>query len=218
MTIETTIIISTIIFIIIALMFSFMLMYQKALLAKTATEVAQQGAEIWVDSSKQIENGDFGIDKGKDSIYYRIFDDSLFTGKKYSITINSLAEFKALISQSPDKETIQEQKFLKMKKLILSELGRGILKPSKTKVDIEFSNIIQRKIEVNLTQNIKIPIGFLTKFFGNKASIDLSFKGVAIVAEPSENIRNIDLGMEYFEKFKKGIDLGELTKKLKGSK
>lgn len=216
-TVETTIIISTIIFILMVLVFSFMLMYQKALLAKTATKVAQQGAEIWVDSRKQIETGSYSEEES-DSLYYRIFNDALITGKKFSVTINSLAQYKELLSHETEKENIQEKKFLKMKKLILSELSRGILKPSKTTVEIEFSNVIQRKIEVKLSQNIKIPIDFFIKFFGKRESFDLSSKGVAIVSEPSENIRNIDLGLEYFEKFKKGIDYEELKKKLKGSK
>ena len=216
-TMETAILISTILIILFALISSFMLFYQKALLVKVATKAAQQGAEIWVDSRKQMDNGSFNVESEQDSIYYRIFEDALFTGKKYSINISNEAELNAILSQSVKGESLQEQKFSKMIRLISNELNRGIMKPSKTKVDINFTNLIQRKIEVTLTQTFKIPAGFLIEIFGNKGSIDLSFKGIAFVTEPAENIRNIDLSREYFEKLKKIVDIEEIKKKLKGS-
>jgi hypothetical protein len=217
-TIETTLIISVVLFILIAVVFSFMLMYQKALLTKIASTIAQQGAEIWVDSRKQIGNGYWSEAQEKDSIYYRIFDDSLITGKKYNITINNSAQLDELLSKTEDSGTLQDQKFTKMKIQIYKELGRGILKPSKTIVNIEFHNVLQRKIEISLTQSIKIPLGFLEKFIGKTGSIDLTSKGTAIVTEPAENIRNIDLGIEYSKTIGESVDLNSLMERLRKSK
>lgn len=217
-TVETTLIISVVLFVLMALVFSFMVMYQKAILAKTVSIVAQQGAEIWTDSRKQIENGYWDQKQEQDSIYYRLFDDSLLAGKKYSITANSFKQLETLLSEMNAGEEIQDKKFTKMKKLMVSELRKGILKPSKTTVDILFSNTLQRKIEVSLTQNIKIPLGFLGKLIGKNGSMDLTCKGVALVVEPAENIRNIDLGMEYAKTIGEATDIKLIIEKLKGSK
>jgi hypothetical protein len=217
-TVETTLIISVVLFVLMTLVFSFMVMYQKAILAKTVSIVAQQGAEIWTDSRKQIENGYWDHMQEQDSIYYRLFDDSLLTSKKYSITANSFKQLEGLLSERNTGEGIQDKKFSKMKKLMVSELRKGILKPSKTTVDILFSNKLQRKIEVSLAQNIKIPLGFLGKLIGKNGSMDLTCKGVAFVVEPAENIRNIDLGMEYAKTIGEAIDIKSMMEKLKGSK
>ena len=74
-------------------------------------------------------------------------------------------------------------------------------------MNILFSNTLQRKIEVSLTQNIKIPLGFLGKVIGKSGSMELTSKGVALVVEPAENIRNIDLGMEYAKTISEAIDI-----------
>lgn len=218
LTVETTLIISVVIFLLFVLIFSFMIMYQKAVLEKTASMVAQQGAEIWVDSHKQINNGYWDLDKDKDSIYYRLFDDSLFTGKKYSITINNSAQLGELLFEGKEIEDIQEQKFTKMKRLIFSELNKGILKPSRTIVEISFINVQERKIEVSLTQDIKIPLGFLVKLIDKKGSLELNCKGAAVVTEPAESIRNIDFAIEYARKVRETIDINAFIEKLKGNK
>ena len=134
-TVETTLVISVVLFVLMALVFSFMIMYQKAVLTKTSSIVAQQGAEIWTDSRKQIENGYWDNMQEQDSIYYRLFDDSLLSGKKYSITANSFKQLETLLSEMNTSEGIEDKKFTKMKKLLVSELRKGILKPSRTTVE-----------------------------------------------------------------------------------
>ncbi|MCX7710833.1 MAG: hypothetical protein N2484_13420 [Clostridia bacterium] len=218
-TIEGALVISAVLLVLCLLIFSFMFLYQKAVLTKTASYVAQQGAEIWADSRKVVENGHYDSTQSRDGLYYHIFDDSLLSHRKSTEKINSSGDIDVLVKKykSVGREQIQEKKFAEIKRGICIELKRALLKPELTEVTINFSNqLIQRKIEVNLKQEIKIPLGQLNRFFGGKSTLTVQGKGIGTVAEPAEYIRNVDLGIEYASRAGAVTDIGGIIDLIKG--
>ncbi|HYF75188.1 MAG TPA: hypothetical protein VD757_01265, partial [Candidatus Nitrosocosmicus sp.] len=82
-TIEISMIFTLIIFVVLLLMFMFLYMQQKACLVSAAAYAAQQGAEIWLDSRKSMEDGEVGNARKADPINYRVFDNLLFSRKTF---------------------------------------------------------------------------------------------------------------------------------------
>jgi len=189
-------------------------MYQKALLTRAAALAAQQGAEIWTDNRKSIENGALS-DRRKlelSEMYYYLYDDF---NKSYSETIDISSD----IFAQPDTggASPQDLKFGKIRKLIYSDIKKGILRPLATKMSISYTNtLIERRIEVTLSQEIKIPFGALKSFFDGSKTVTLASTGTAVVAEPAEYIRNFDLVLEYAYKTGKALDTGSIAEKVKG--
>lgn len=214
-TVETTLMLSMVIMILVGLLFSFLVLYQKSLLIKTASMAAQQGAEIWVDSRKEIGNGEWDSQEKRDPLYYRLFEDSLGTRKVCSFTLGDMTTPEQKTEEGISGEGLQEKKINRMKGLIKKELTKGILPSASTTVRVEFQNIFQRRITVSLEQKIKIPLGFLAGFLGQEGSLVLSAKEAAIVSEPAENIRNIDLAIEYSKKMTEKMNFNGIWEKLK---
>lgn len=197
-TIETALVVSAILLILAVLVYSFLVMYQKMVLTGAAEYIAQQGAVIWPDSKKSISNGakkdDLGVTSLKE-LYYQLLDDSIFTGRKIKEKINIPVEVKQTKNYS--KDSSQEEKLSKMISALYKELSKGILKPTFTDVEIDFSNVvIQRKITLTLTQRIKIPFGRVKELFNGSRYLTLTGTATAVVAEPAEYIRNIDFVTE----------------------
>ena len=219
-TLESIFVLSAILLVLAVLIFAFMLLYQKSILSKAASLAAQQGAEIWGDSRKSIENGAIqGKEEKKDSIYWPLFD--LGTNASYNETIDtSLPSLKALFKEASQVGLIdsKERKYAEIKKAVYKELYRGFLKPEATKLTIEYSNLfLQREIQVTLIQEIKIPLGGIKAFFDGKKTMTLVGSSTSVVSMPAEYIRNVDLGIEYAYRMKEAIDIGAAVEKIKGN-
>lgn len=198
-TIEAIIIMSTIIFVLFLLCFSFMLMYQKMLITKTASFVAQEAADSWSQG-----NG----------LYYRISDGSASSSKliKGSVTaekINEILPNKEKNCNTGKVERTQENAF--------TQLFKRMGKVEETNVEIAYNNgFILREVKVHITQEIKIPLGHLKKFFDGKSTVTLEAESIAIVTDPAEYIRDVDLAMECAVKIKEKVDFDQLLNKVKG--
>jgi hypothetical protein len=198
-TIETALIISAILLILASMVYSSLILYQKLLLSKTAQYIAQQGAMVWTDNAKNIYNGSMkektgGMSMGE--LYYQLLDDSMLSGRKIIENIDISSD--TLTSQGVDNNSLQDRKLIKMKDAIRLELSKGLLKPSLTKLEIDYSNIlIKRKIDISIKQEIKLPFGPLKKALSGKDTITLIGTGAASIEEPEEFIRNSDLLIEY---------------------
>lgn len=175
---------TAILMILFAVMFAFMLLYQNAVLIYAATYSAQQGAEFWSNSGRNI---DTGAGYTEDNLYFRIQElnsnDSLVASKKQKI------------------ETAARDK-----------LARGILSPKKTTINVTFeNNLLQRTITVDISQQIPFPFMGIAKYFGNhNEGLVLRAKAKSTVSEPAEYIRNIDLAMEYVQRFTEVISIKKL--------
>ncbi|MDF2522620.1 MAG: hypothetical protein K0R31_261 [Clostridiales bacterium] len=218
-TLESIIVLSAILLILAALIFAFMILYQESVLSKAASLAAQQGAEIWVDSRKNIETGEVrDKEERKDNIYWPIFE--LGTSSTYNETIDtSSPALKASYENaSKNRESdLIEKKYAQIRKVVYTELYRGFLKPENTRLSIDYNNtFIQREIQVTLLQEIKIPLGGIKAFFDGKETVALTGKSTAVVSMPAEYIRNIDLGIEYAYRVRESIDFENMLRKVKG--
>jgi len=120
--------------------------------------------------------------------------------------------------QNIDKSRIKG-KLEEAQRKAFSQLFKSIREPKKTIVVIEYDNgIILQRIKVKISQEINIPLGNIKKYFDGKKTVTLRAESTAIVADPAEYIRDVDLALEYATKAKEKVDVNEILEKVKKSK
>lgn len=187
-TLEAAIVMTAVLMILFAVMYAFMLLYQNAVLNYAATYAAQQGAEFWNDSGKDLNTGVGHAND--DGLYFRIRE------------------------LNPSDQLVAAKKG-KIEEAARDKLTKGILSPRNTTVVVEFEdNLLQRTVTVDIAQQIPFPFMGIARYFGNGGGLVLKARAKSTVAEPAEYIRNIDLAMEYVQKFTKVVSV----KMLKGFK
>lgn len=209
-TVEATIVVSTVILILMMIIYSFLIMYQKILLKNTAELVAHQGAQIWTDNRKAFNTGTYDFTKKQSlkDFYNGLFD----LNNKYELTTGtSIYESKQLNSNN-----IQDTKLIQMKSAIEKELNKSILSSESTSIQFDFQNlIVQKKLSVTLSQEVKFPMGNFLTLLNNKRTITLKGTSTSIITEPTEYIRNIDLGVEYASKLLDSTGIPDKLEELK---
>ena len=188
-TLEAVIVMSTIIFIIFAIISAFLLLYQNAVMYYVATQAAQEGAVMWADNAHDLEGNVTGEDN--QGLYYNISE--LFGGGKIE----------------EKKNTIKGWAEKKLKGMMPNTLvGSG-----GEKVEVNFDNyVVQRVVEVKITKEIDIPFKEIAQYFDK--DLDMHVAARASVSEPAEYIRNIDYGIELSKELWKAIS-GEVEKLFK---
>lgn len=195
-----------------ALMFTFAYMLQKVSLERTAAYIARQGAEIWTDSRKSIEDGAVDFSKEEDSLYYRISDNLLFRSEAFEWNLENLPE-KGLGNSLPLK------KVEKIKDALCKNLTSLILKPGNTNIRVAYSNnLLKGQLTVEITQEVGVPLGGIKAFFDGKDTATLQGRAVSTIIEPAEYIRNIDLAVELSGKMKDSIDFQDILDRISGGK
>ncbi|MGE5630283.1 MAG: TadE/TadG family type IV pilus assembly protein [Caulobacteraceae bacterium] len=205
-TIEASMVFTIVLLAILALMFTFAYMLQKVAIMQVASYTARQGADLWLDSRKDPDNGLINADKDRDSVYYRVFDNLLFQGKTFEWKLegekangNSLPGYKASL--------IEDALSRKLKSLIL--------KPKETSISINYSNnLLKGQLTVTITQEIKVPLGGIKAFFDGKDTMTLKASAVSTIEEPAEYIRNIDLAVELSKSIESGISLEDIINRI----
>lgn len=168
-TLEAVIVMSTVIFILFAIVSAFLLIYQNAILYYVATQAAQEGAVMWSDNAHDLEGNVSGEDD--QGLYYRIGE--LFgDGEEKTGEIRAWAENK-------------------LKELTPNTLvGSGA-----AKVEVNFHNyLVQQVVEIRITKEVDIPFREIAQYFD--ADLDMEVTARAAVTQPAEYIRNIDYGIE----------------------
>lgn len=168
-TLEAVIVMSTVIFILFAIVSAFLLIYQNAILYYVATQAAQEGAVMWSDNAHDLEGNVSGEDD--QGLYYRIGE--LFgDGEEKTGEIRAWAENK-------------------LKELTPNTLvGSGA-----AKVEVSFHNyLVQQVVEIRITKEVDIPFREIAQYFD--ADLDMEVTARAAVTQPAEYIRNIDYGIE----------------------
>lgn len=212
MTVEAAVIVPFILLALIALIISFLIMYQKMLLISTASLAAQQAAEVWVDDSRNIENGAYksaGQRLTLSKMYGQVFN-------LYYFNSPYIETFDSSFAVNDDGVPKMDERVKKIRQIVCSNLSRGVMKTGSTEMRILYSNaVVQKKIEVKLTQQIKLPMGNLISIFTGKDVIELTAEGVAVVGQPVEYIRNMDLIIEYGTRLGKKFNLNEKIANIK---
>lgn len=168
-TLEAVIVMSTVIFILFAIVSAFLLIYRNAVLYYVATQAAQEGAVMWSDNAHDLEGNVSGEDD--QGLYYRIGE--LFGGGE-----EKTGEIRAWAEN-------------KLKELTPNTLvGSGA-----AKVEVNFHNyLVQQVVEVRITKEVDIPFREIAQYFD--ADLDMEVTARAAVTQPAEYIRNIDYGIE----------------------
>ena len=168
-TLEAVIVMSTIIFIIFAILSAFLLIYQNAVMFYVATQAAQEGAVMWTDSAHDLDGRVSGTDS--QGLYYRIGELAGGNSQKEE-RIRSWAE-ERLAAMTPD-----------------TLVGSGA-----ASVEAKFHNyVVRRVVEVRITKEVDIPFREIAQYFG--ADLDMTVTARASTAEPAEFIRNVDYAIE----------------------
>jgi len=220
-TVEISMIFTVIVLAVITLLFTFLYMQQKACLVSAAAFAAQQGAELWRNSSGNMEYG--RADKGEhvDSLSYRIFDNLLFSERTFEGYIveetgeNGISE---LVLRMDTGDGLAGRKIAVIGDALAKRLEDSILQPEQTRVRLKYSNNgLSGKLSVEIIQEIKIPLGGMKRFLDGKATLSLAGSAVSKVAEPAEYIRNIDLAVEMSRRLGDKLDLMDVLDGLKVS-
>lgn len=169
-TIEAAIVMSTLLFIIFAIISAFLLLYQNAVMEYVASQAAQQGAVYWADTSVKMDGSREGTDSN--GLYYRIAEAAGGGGSQ---------EKCAYIKQWTED---------KMKAMI----PRSIVGSGAEQVNVEFkSGLMNRLVIVEIKKEVNIPIAGIMQYFGE--DLDMSVRVQASVSEPAEYIRTLDFAM-----------------------
>lgn len=221
-TVEISMIFTLIVFAVITLLFTFLYMHQKALLVNAASFAAQQGAELWLDSRRSMEDGRVDNAEAADPINYRIFDNLLFTDKTYVGYIEEEADGKG--GQRPvfkidSSDGLPGKKVQLIQEALCRKIYGTVLKPKSTKIIISYkNNAFRGKLTVEILQEIAVPLGGLKAFFDGKNTLTLSGKSYAVISEPQEYIRNIDLAVELSRRLGGKLDFQGLMDKIRRKK
>lgn len=185
-TIEAAIVMSTLLFIIFAIISAFLLLYQNAVMEYVATQAAQQGAVYWADTSVQMDGSRYG--KDSNGLYYRIGEMSGGNSTKCA-HIKKWAEDK-------------------MKSMI----PRSIVGSGAEQVNVTFkSGLMQRYVIVEIKKEVNIPFASIMQYFND--DLNMRVKVQASVSEPAEYIRTLDFAYVTLSDAWKAISgkLGKIT-------
>lgn len=193
-TVEAAFVLSAVLLALFCLVLSFILMYHKILLTKTALTVVQNAAAAWGE---------------QEGLYYRIMADSFLGDKSCGETVKSHAELEEKsIAIARELETggpqdPVEKKLKKIQLAVYRELKEKMIREGPITVSVHYQNRFpQREVSVTLSQEMRIPFGKIKSFFDGKDTITLTATATAPVTEPAEYVRNVDLAVEYAARFK----------------
>ena len=205
----------TIMLAVLALLFTFLYMGQRASLESFASFAAQQGAELWLDSRRNMEDGRINNKRPEDSIGYRIFDNLMFSSTTYEGYFEREASDNGktrVVFKMDAGNNLPGHKALLIGEDLCKRIESTILKPESTRIRITFNNnALRGRLIVELIQEIKVPLGGIKEFFDGKDTLTLSVQSEAAVSEPDEYIRNVDLILELSKRLGEELDLGELA-------
>lgn len=186
-TVEAALVFSAVFLCILVLIYMCLLMYQQVYIQALADRAVQRGAAVWNNPEKDIEMG-------------RVRKSDLSAGGLYWRFIDAK----------------EEEKLDRLEKYIEDRLSTyGILNNvNQNPIHVKMKNyVLYKKLEVNIENKYKIPIGNLLKVFGLEEYFVVNVNAQAVISEPVEFIRNtdfiLDIEKELEEKNPKLKELGD---------
>ncbi|MCX7920463.1 MAG: pilus assembly protein TadE [Clostridia bacterium] len=166
MTIEACIIVPTVLFCVLSVIYICLLLYQQVYIQSLADRAAQRGAAIWTSPAKDMYIGRITKKDMEDNDPYWSFVDS-----DKGMKLQKITDYIKLHAES-----------------------YSVLKSTNVTVDTpELTNyIIYKKLRVTVHQSFKIPLGRMLTTFGLSDEFTLEASAEAVVNEPAEFIRNTD--------------------------
>lgn len=193
MTVEAAIVFSTTFFVIIALIYAGMFLYQKAYLQSLADKSAQRGAAIWNNPSRDMIIGMIEDEKMHEAgLYWRILDSKA----------NSVKEPKI-------------EEFIKYYINLYGVLGEGDNIVAQAQI---YDYVIYKKLKVTVSSTYDNPVPGILGIFGIGDRFDLSAVSYSVINEPSEFIRNTDFGIDTGKEIDRKYLNGSISNYNKGVK
>jgi len=174
MTVEAIFVFPTVFFSILLLIFMGIVMYQQSALYSLAARSASRGSIIYTTCSKNMETGEVVYDDFKDRNPYRFIWDSEANNKTNQV--NSY---------------------------VAANVGKNNAYTGldKTGTYASRSGALFKKIYVKINYDYNNPIKAVAKLFGVGALFRVDVLATAPVSEPVELVRNVDLTMDYLNKY-----------------
>jgi hypothetical protein len=180
-TVEAAIVLPVILLMLFGMVFFSMYVYHKLILLDTAVYTAAQRAETWDHSNKNLDDG----------LYWRLFSD-------LSGFVNQ--EGAQISTGGPE---LVRKKSTTAVNLVKNMLQYEIFKSSRTKITVQYRNLVTRRIvSVGIYEHIINPVNWLSKFFNP----NLAYRVEADVVEPAEFIRMMGLAGKYSSEILSSFD------------
>jgi len=185
-TVEATIVFSTVIFSIIAVIFICLLLYQQALIQSLASRTAERGAMIWGSPDKDMYIGRITQADMKDTDPYWRFIDTKKESREKRIAdyIDTQIDSFSVLPRVKDN--------------------------SEPKINIT-DFVIYKKINVTITERYEIPAFSFLKMFGIDNKLEIKGRSEAVINEPVEFIRNTDFVMDTGREIDRKVFNGKLS-------
>lgn len=177
-TVEATIVLSAVLFCIVAVVYFCLLLFQQSYLQDVADRTAERGAALWKSPAKDLFIAKLSTEGLKDINPYWVF-----FGYKEGDRVEKFAQLQvnafSLFKSSEPKITVEPVNY-----------------------------VVFQKLRVTVSQSYKIPGANILKSFGLKNDFTISANAEVVVQEPAEFIRNtdfvIDTGKEIDRKYLSG--------------
>lgn len=200
-TLEAVIVFTTMFFVLLVLIFMGLFLYQQVRLQTLAQKSASRGAMIYNIASRDMYIGRVSLDTLNDSDPYRFIVDS----KQGART--------ARVQEYLDREILSKN--------VVSQVS-NTKKTLSAKADVD-NYLIVKKTVVDINSEYIVPIGGIFKLFGIQSPFKITAHSEAMVQEPAEFIRNLDICgdvLKYADKQvldgKTGEAINPIVVKLKG--
>jgi hypothetical protein len=218
-TVEASLVISTILLLLVALMLCLMLLYQQVMLSWIAESAAQQTADIWADSRQNMVTGAWNREEKMDSLYYRLLDDALLGSRTVEYRLEGDGRFHPVPgtgTETLNSDSLLDRKFQKLVEQMHRQPASILIRPAAAGLRIEYQNrLVERKVTIILQQEVKVPFAGFAGILGGKGTITLTGRGTAVITEPAEFIRNTDLLVETVWRAGQSLDIGSRLDDLK---
>lgn len=175
-TVEAAMIFPIIFFIVIALIYVSIFLYEQAFLKSLADRAAEKGVNMWNSGSDMY----IGLVQPKDfeeiDPYWRLIDLEKNTKED---------NIETYIKEELEKYSIIKSKDSKVRNTTEIEVNANVK-----------NYVIYKKLTVDISKKIKLPIGNKLSDFGIDNTITISVCSEAIVNEPAEFIRSTDFAID----------------------
>lgn len=184
-TLEASLVFPVILFTLCLLMFFCVLLYQKSMLSQYASASSERSAYSWENSHKEPKTGAFPEDE-YDRLYWRLADDHMLGSLFGTFGAESVSSISVPSEGLEGNLTSQK----------MSQTAASL--PSTYSGTMEYENkFMNRQITTKIDQFVSLPmVDFLLD-----SDRKIYFSGRAVVVEPDEFIRNIELIRYYGARF-----------------
>ncbi len=197
MTVEAIFVFPTVFFSILLLIFMGIVMYQQSALYSLAARSASRGSIIYTTTSENMDNGIVEYNDFKNRNPYRFIFESKKTDK--AKVINSYVE----------SNVGKNNAYTGIDMTGTYSSGNGKYKY------VTREGSLFKKIYVKINYDYNNPIKAVANLFGVESLFRVDVLATAPVSEPVELVRNVDLTLDYINRFTNGMDkLKNITDKI----